>query len=118
MKKLFGVMFLATFALVLTGCGNDVLTCTKGDETIQITFDGDKIVKMSNTETMESEEEAKQLVELYNKYSEDKDTKVTSKGKKVTMTVTGAALEEQLDGERATKAETKKEAEEDGYKCK
>ena len=116
MKKVLGFVFLTAFALVLTGCGKgDVLTCTKDEEKVEITFSGDKVTKVAATTTLSSEEEAKSYEALAKIYVSD-DIKVKRSGKKITMSMTGAALDE--EDYTGTKAEIKAAAEEDGYTCK
>lgn len=117
MKKIVSFLVLAAFALVLTGCGKgDVLTCTGDEGTVKITFNGDKVTKISATTEASSEEEAKTYEALYKALGGD-GMKVSRSGKKLTLTMTGAALEEE-DTFTGTKEDVKKSAEEAGYKCK
>ena len=117
MKKILGFVFLAAFALVLTGCGKgNVLTCTKDGEKVEVTFSGNKVTKVAATTTLDSEEEAKSYESLAKLYVGE-DVKIKRSGKKITMTMSGAALEDE-DEYTGTKADVKKAAEEDGYKCK
>ena len=117
MKKIVSFLVLAAFALVLTGCGNgNVLTCTGDEGTYKVTFNGDKVTKVSMTVEMESVEEAKAYESLYKAYG-DESTKISRSGKKLTLTASGSALEDE-DTFKGTKEEVKKAAEEAGYKCK
>ncbi len=117
MKKVLGFVFLAAFALVLTGCGKgNVLTCTKDGEKVEVTFSGNKVTKVAETIALDSEEKAKSYEALAKLYVSE-DIKIKRNGKKVTAIRTGSALEGEEDYE-GTKAEIKKAAENDGYKCK
>lgn len=117
MKKIVSFLVLAAFALVLTGCGNgNVLTCSNDEGTVKITFNGDKVTKIAMTAEAESVEEAKAVEALYKAYGDD-TMKVSRSGKKITLSMSGAALEDE-DTFTGTKEEVKKAAEEAGYKCK
>ena len=119
MKKIVSFLVLAAFALVLTECGSkgDVLTCTGDGDTYKITFNGDKVTKISVTSEASSVEEAKTYESLAKAFYTGEGMKVSRSGKKLTLTMSGAALEEE-GAFKGTKEEVKKAAEEDGYKCK
>lgn len=137
MKKLFGGMSLVALMLVcLTGCGSSSLKCTMSDEdnksTVKATLNGDKITKvvMEQTETLDSEEEAKTTAALYSGISslgsEDGYTiSVKAKGKDVIMTATiditkmsSEEIEDEFDSEELTKDAFVKAMEEEGFTCK
>ena len=118
MKKIVSFLVLVAFALVLVGCGKgDVLTCTGDNQTYKITFSGDKVTKISVTSEASSVEEAKSYEALAKAFYNGDGMKVSRSGKKLTLTMSGAALEEEGTF-KGTKEEVKKAAEEDGYKCK
>ena len=119
MKKYLSILFIAIFALALTGCGKtNTLTCTKYGEKYVITFSGNQASKVTTTETMNTEEEAKAYEAMYALYKED-GMSVKANGKKVEITYD---LKKRSDDNnpifKGTKEEIKKAAEEEGWSCK
>ncbi|MBR3523644.1 MAG: hypothetical protein IKN87_03060 [Bacilli bacterium] len=118
MKKYLSVLFIAVFALVLTGCGANTLTCTHTDdnikEEVKVFFKGDKATKVEITSTYDagSNEKAKEIAKYY---ENDKDSSVKVSGSKVIIKSTEKP---EKDDEKLTKKEAKESLEESGYKCK
>lgn len=135
-KKLMVMSVLFMTLITLTGCGGKKLTCTKEDgensEKVVVSFKGDKAVKMTqeSVEVYDSEEEAKQAKAMIDGLSgliasqDYMEIKTEVKGKKLISTtiidiskVPADAADDDLNLD-ATYDDLKKEAEEDGYKCK
>ena len=108
------VRFSALFVLLaaLTGCGN-TLVCTKGDESIELSFSGDKVSKYVATYSFESEDQAK----TYSEYMKEDGVSIKVSGKKVILTTTDEKLLSEEFGNK-TKSELKESAEKAGAKCK
>ena len=126
MKKYLSILFVAVFALVLTGCGKgNTLTCTNEEDGVKsktvITFKGEKVTKIVTSgeyKTKEDANEAYSWLALASAFGgEEAGLKATMSGKTVTITMTGAALEESDEFE-GNKEEVKKALEKEGYKCK
>ena len=75
---------------------------------------GDKVSKVVMSATYDTVDDAKEDEEYHKDYYTSDGMKVSRKGKKLSLTLTGSAVEN-YDG---TKSELKEELEEDGYKCK
>ena len=126
MKKYLTVVFVAVFALVLTGCGKgNTLKCTLEEDGVKsvttITFKGDKVSKVEATgeyKTKEEAEEAYSWMQLAIAFAgEDSGMKASLDGKKITVSMSGAALESEEEY-KGSKAEIKKALEKEGYSCK
>lgn len=118
MKKLFGIAALVIM-LIVTGCGADTLTCKPkdGKEEFKYTFKDNKITKYEIKTTYDTKEEAAIYAEAANlAYGSQEGIKVTSKGKTLTITYSGKALEGEES--KTTKAELKAEMEKEGFTCK
>ena len=118
MKKYLSILFVAIFALVLTGCGGNTLKCSIDEDgskaEVKIFFKGDKATKAETSYTIDagSKETAEAMAEYY---KGDKDTTVKVDGSKVIIKSTTTPSE---DDEKVTKKEMKELLEEQGYKCK
>ena len=126
MKKYLAVVFVAVFALVLTGCGKgETLKCTFEEDgakgTVTVSFKNDKVSKVVTSGEYETKEEAEQAYGLMSLAAafggEDAGIKTSLKGKTVTITMTGKALEED-DMNSYSKKEIKEKFEDQGYDCK
>ena len=122
MKKYLSVLFVAVFALVLTGCGKgNTLKCTIEESgqkgSAEITFKDDKVTKVVTTMEMASKEEASSYVALYTAFAgSEEGMTVKANGKKVVITISGKGLKD--SGLEGKKADVKKALEDEGYKCK
>lgn len=122
MKKYLSVLFVAVFALVLTGCGKgNTLKCSTEEDgqkaNVEVSFKGDKVNKVVTTMELASKEEAESYAALYNAFAGSQEgMTVKADGKKFTITLSGKALES--EGLEGKKADVKKQLEEQGYKCK
>ena len=118
MKKYLSILFVAIFALVLTGCGSNTLKCSIEEDgnkaEVKVYFSGDKATKAETTYTIDagSKEYAEAMAEYY---KGDEDTTVKVDGSKI---VVKATSKPDSDDEKMTKKEMKELLEEQGYKCK
>ena len=123
MKKYLSVLFIAIFALALTGCGKgNTLKCTLNEDghkgSIEVTFKGDKVSKVVAKEEMASKEEAESYVALYTAFvGSEEGMTAKADGKYFVVTMSGKAVDDS-EYKGLTKADVKKSAEEEGYKCK
>ena len=132
MKKMLSLAaILVAGGFLLTACGGsgNKLTCTseesllgnKADIEVVISFDGDKVSKMSGSMTFEDEAFAKTIAEGLKQLGDD--------AKKASLSVSGKTLKigdmiefnklqgEDFDLTGVSKDEAKKQLEDAGFKC-
>lgn len=107
MKKILSIAFLAMFALVLTGCGQQKLVCDMGEGNMIIYFKNGKVSNVKAEMIMDSKEEAKAICAKSSEYK--------CSGKKVTTNMPKSKLE-QVKG--LTKEQVLEAIKEEGYTCK
>lgn len=110
MKKIAKILFLFVLLVSLTGCGSSLI-CKRDDETAEVIFSGDKVVKYIVNISFDSNEDANREADYFKNYGS-----VKIDGKKLTVVITDeSTLKRFFDGKK--RSDLKKDAENKGYKC-
>ena len=116
MKGISKLFLIALLLIITVGCGKaDTLTCEDGNTKLVLTFDGDKVSKVKNTVTYDTELEAKTYEALFSSY-QDGSTSAKRDGKKLSITTTYKDEDRPTDYNNS-KAKVKELMELDGWKC-
>lgn len=129
MKKSLKILSIALLCgmmlIALTGCGNkiiatkeaeDFVTESTYEETLEISFKGDKVSKAKMTMEFEKKEAATAYYAILSLEELEEDYDVKQKGKKVIVTISGETAEDQY--EDMSKEEIIEQLEDDDYEVK
>lgn len=140
MKKVLMSLLAISLAFILTGCGNDTLTCTMSEsedgmqtsQELKVNFSNDEVSKVNLKMDFTVDDEYSDYMSFYKNLLESQFEDVTDNGGKVDVTQEGNTLKLDLNIDMndlseeqktnldlsGTKESVRSQLEEEGYTCK